>query len=163
MIPFEILKITCKSCGEKHLLYAKEYQCYTCKKVICKSCSRSLDDHLNRNITNRECVSCHFDRGKAIRKMIAVESGIIREYNIVNESNAVVDSLYFSEPNLAIEHLKHMALLYGFDAITYLRINKAFLDAKDRADFSGSKFRRYPPSMGYSASGILVLIEKQSQ
>jgi hypothetical protein len=162
MKPFENLKITCKNCGKNHLLYKQEYQCYTCKKVICKSCSHNLDKHLYKDIPCRECYACNNKKEKAIRKMIAVESGIIREYNIVNESNGVINSPFFSELNLAIENLKHQALINGFDAITYLKIEKAYLKAKSFADFSGSRFLRYQPGIGYSASGILVVIEKQS-
>ena len=161
MNPLDLLKTTCKNCGTNHFLYNKEYQCHTCKKVICKSCSYGLDKHLYKNIPSRECFECNNKKSKAIRKMIAVESGIIKEYKIVNESNGVVNSPYFSEPNLAIENLKHLALIKGYSAITFLKIDKAHISPKSLANFSGSKFREYNLITGYYASGILVVVKKQ--
>ncbi len=156
----EIITETCKNCNNKHFLYKKNLTCYTCKKEVCKYCNYSRLYKFQSNIF-QECNTCFNETNIKIRKLPTSENGVIREHNIINESKSVTKSFYFSEPALALDHLKHIALLNNFNAVTYLKTTSIRMCPKNLGEFNGNRFRSYNIITGYSVSGIFVKIEKQ--
>jgi hypothetical protein len=158
MNSFGILNSTCKNCDENYFLYKKDYQCVSCNKTLCDSCS-SEETYLGK-FKDRTCFPCAKKNRIAIRKMIAVENGVIREYNILNEDNSILDSAYHGSTSRAIEHLKYRCLQNGYDAITYLKTESNFTERRNFADLVNDRNKRL--HQGYVASGIFVKIEKKS-
>lgn len=157
---FGILSEGCENCGKNHFLYKTDFECITCKKDVCKLCSHRRNYFVGIDKKFQECYSCFDKTNIDIRKMLTSENGIIKDYDVIKEHTAIINSNYYTNTFNAIEQIKHMSLLYGYNAITYLKMETYTVD---RTKIINLKNRKSAEGLqlAYMATGIPVGITKQ--